>query len=152
MITAFAIRNVSPTDWHQQFISTDQGTGGTLSALNMGTNKIDWQETRYSPTPGKYTTNATSFAGVMSTAGGLVFAIWTAQGYFDPTPPVAGEFSAYDAKTGKQLWSWLNNKGRSINGPPITYSVKGKQYVAVVVAGPSTLAASATDFLTVFSL
>jgi quinohemoprotein ethanol dehydrogenase len=152
MITALATKNVSPTDWHQQLISTDQGTGGTLTALNLGTNKIDWQITRYQPVPGQFTTNATSFAGIVSTAGGLVFAIWTAQGYFDPPTPVAGEFTAYNAKTGKPLWSWLNNKGHSINAPPITYSVKGKQYVAVVVAGPDINAASATYSVTVFSL
>jgi alcohol dehydrogenase (cytochrome c) len=41
-----------------------------------------------------------------------------------------GTFAAYDAKTLKQLWSF--NVGTGINAPPITYSVNGKQYVAVL--------------------
>ena len=42
-----------------------------------------------------------------------------------------GTFSAYDAKTLQELWSF--NTGTGINAPPITYSVNGKQYVAVLV-------------------
>ena len=39
--------------------------------------------------------------------------------------------AAYDAKTLQELWS--HNVGAGINAPPITYSVNGKQYVAVLV-------------------
>ena len=42
-----------------------------------------------------------------------------------------GTFTAYDAKTLKELWSF--NVGTGINAPPITYSVNGKQYIAVLV-------------------
>ena len=41
------------------------------------------------------------------------------------------QFSALDAKTLQELWSF--NAGTGINAPPITYSVNGKQYVAVLV-------------------
>jgi glucose dehydrogenase len=42
-------------------------------------------------------------------------------------------FTAYDAATGKQLWQTeLNSVG---NSSPITYSVRGEQYVAVVAGG-----------------
>ena len=58
--------------------------------------------------------------GALATAGNLVFL-----GQPD------GTFSAYDAKTLKELWSF--NVGTGINAPPITYSVNGKQYVAVLV-------------------
>jgi acetamidase/formamidase len=54
-----------------------------------------------------------------STAGNLVFL-----GHID------GTFSAYDAKTLKELWSF--NVGTGINAPAITYAVNGKQYVAVL--------------------
>jgi len=42
-----------------------------------------------------------------------------------------GTFSAYDAQTLKEVWSF--NAGTGINAPPVTYSVNGKQYVAVLV-------------------
>ena len=37
---------------------------------------------------------------------------------------------AYDATTGKKLWS--HNNGQGHNGGIITYMAKGKQYVAVM--------------------
>jgi alcohol dehydrogenase (cytochrome c) len=61
-----------------------------------------------------------SVGGALATGGNLVFA-----GLPD------GTFSAYDAKTLKELWSF--NVGTGINAPPITYSINGKQYVAVLV-------------------
>jgi alcohol dehydrogenase (cytochrome c) len=61
-----------------------------------------------------------NFAGALATAGNLVFL-----GHLD------GTFSAYDAKTLQELWSF--NVGTGINAPPISYSVNGKQYIAVLV-------------------
>ncbi len=58
-------------------------------------------------------------AGTMSTAGNLVF-----QGRND------GKFLAYDARTGKELWSV--DVGSGISAPTITYSVDGKQYVSLL--------------------
>ena len=58
-------------------------------------------------------------AGVASTAGNLVF-----EGNLD------GQFVAYDAKTGKTLWSFDAQNGFA--GQPITYTVKGVQYVTVI--------------------
>lgn len=55
---------------------------------------------------------------MLSTAGGLLFA-------GKPT----GEFIALDAGTGEQLWSFQTGNG--IHSSPVTYSVNGKQYVAV---------------------
>jgi alcohol dehydrogenase (cytochrome c) len=60
-----------------------------------------------------------NYGGALATAGNLVFL-----GEAD------GTFGAYDAKTLKQVWSF--NIGTGINAPPITYSVNGKQYVAVL--------------------
>jgi quinohemoprotein ethanol dehydrogenase len=66
--------------------------------------------------------------GVLATAGGLVF-----QG------EATGAFSAYDAKTGKVLWSF--DAGLGIVGAPMSYRVDGKQYVSVLVGyGGSTAA------------
>src|SRR5262249_34442226 len=42
-----------------------------------------------------------------------------------------GNFEAYDAKSGKKLWSMFLGSG--ISAPPITYEVEGKQYVSILV-------------------
>ncbi|PYV07925.1 MAG: hypothetical protein DMG07_27195 [Acidobacteria bacterium] len=63
-------------------------------------------------------------AGVLSTAGGVVFAC-SGDGYL----------LALDARTGKMLWRYQT--GALIRNSPISYSVDGRQYVAV--AGDSTL-------------
>ena len=62
--------------------------------------------------------------GVMATAGNLVF-----QGQVD------GQFNAYAADTGARLWSFATQAPAL--GPPITYKVKGTQYVTVLT-GAST--------------
>jgi len=63
----------------------------------------------------------TSFenGGVLSTAGKLVF-----QGNAD------GELVAYNAETGERLWSAKTQTG--VLAPPVTYSIDGEQYIAVV--------------------
>jgi alcohol dehydrogenase (cytochrome c) len=61
-----------------------------------------------------------NYAGTLATGGGLVF-----------TGLIDGKFSAHDAKTLQELWSF--NVGTGINAPPISYAVNGKQYVAVLV-------------------
>jgi alcohol dehydrogenase (cytochrome c) len=59
-----------------------------------------------------------SSAGVMTTAGGLVF-------FGDD----ARSFEAVDAATGKALWHF--NTGQNISASPMTYAVGSKQYVAI---------------------
>ncbi len=65
-------------------------------------------------------------AGVAATAGNLVF-----QGGVD------GRFNAYDARTGKVLWSY--DAKAPIMAPPITYSVGDRQYVSVLTGAGSSL-------------
>jgi alcohol dehydrogenase (cytochrome c) len=57
--------------------------------------------------------------GMMSTAGNLLF-----------HGDIKGWFKALDAKTGKELWKF--NTGSGISAAPMTYTLDGKQYVAVV--------------------
>jgi alcohol dehydrogenase (cytochrome c) len=61
-----------------------------------------------------------NYSGALATAGGLVFI-----GHLD------GGFTAHDARTLKELWRF--DVGTGINAPPVTYAVKGKQYLAVMV-------------------
>ena len=64
----------------------------------------------------------TSAAGVLSTAGGLVF-----QGNG------SGEFSAYRDVDGERLWSAITQS--VIVAAPVTYEIDGTQYVAVMTGG-----------------
>jgi alcohol dehydrogenase (cytochrome c)/quinohemoprotein ethanol dehydrogenase len=57
--------------------------------------------------------------GVLATGGGLVF-----QG------TTGSEFNAYNAETGEKLWSFAAQTG--VVAPPVTYTVHGEQYVAVL--------------------
>jgi PQQ-dependent dehydrogenase (methanol/ethanol family) len=80
---------------------------GTLFAISAETGKTMWRNDQR--------------AGMMSsvaTGGGLVF-----------TGDMIGKFRAFDDATGKILWEV--NLGSPITGYPITYSVGGRQYVAV---------------------
>jgi alcohol dehydrogenase (cytochrome c) len=61
-------------------------------------------------------------AGILATAGGLVFS-GDGQGYL----------FALDARTGKVLWKFQT--GGSIVAPPISYSLDGRQYIAVAAGG-----------------
>ena len=68
--------------------------------------------------------------GMLSTAGNLIF-----QGNS------AGEIRAYRADTGEQLWSTPAQTG--VVAPPITYTVDGEQYVAVVAGWGGAFALAA---------
>jgi quinohemoprotein ethanol dehydrogenase len=83
---------------------------GSLQARDPVTNTVAWEV----PQTGIWN------AGTMTTAGNLVF-----QGRVD------GTIHAYDAATGEDLWSF--DAGLGISAPPVTYSVGGRQYVAVLV-------------------
>ena len=58
------------------------------------------------------------FACVLTTGGGLVF-------NGDPM----GKLQAYDADTGKVLWSF--NTGSGMRGGIVSYAVDGEQYILV---------------------
>ncbi len=70
--------------------------------------------------------DAESWAGTMSTAGGLVFFGNDAQ-----------EFEAVDAKSGRSLWKF--NMGQIVHASPMSYAVNGKQFVAIA-AGSDLIA------------
>ena len=89
-----------------------------VRALDLTTGKLRWE---YRLIGAQY-----SWAGVLSTAGGLLFA---------GSP--RGNLIAFNAKTGTVLWQF--NAGQQIFASPMTYSVNGNQYVALA-AGSDVIA------------
>jgi quinohemoprotein ethanol dehydrogenase len=87
-----------------------KATEGRLIAWDPVRGSAQWSVEEEIPTNG----------GVLSTAGNLVF---QGQG--------TGEFAAYAADSGKKLWSVQT--GSAIESIPVTYSVKGEQYVLTPV-------------------
>ena len=85
---------------------------GTLTAIDVNTGKIAWQDK----------TSLPLYGGIVTTASNLLF-----------TGEMDGNFDAFDAKTGKKLWHYFMGVG--VCSPPITYRVKGIQYVAVGASG-----------------
>jgi glucose dehydrogenase len=77
--------------------------------------------------------------GALATAGGVVF-----------TGTKDQRFLAFDAKTGRQLWSFAASAG--VNAPPITYAINGQQYVAVAAGGNYQINAPRGDQVLAFSL
>jgi len=72
-----------------------------------------------------------SWAGVLSTASGLVFA------------GSSGNLMAFDAKTGKNLWHFQT--GNSLYAGAITYMLDGRQYV-LMPSGTALTAFALADF------
>jgi alcohol dehydrogenase (cytochrome c) len=95
------------------------GNVGRIDAVKLTDRSTVWSYRERGPATG----------AVLPTAGGVVF-----EGGWDRY------FRAFDDATGKVLWQLRTNN--AINGFPVSYSVNGKQYVAVSVGNGSTHAKS----------
>jgi alcohol dehydrogenase (cytochrome c) len=82
---------------------------GSVTAIDVTTGKV----------AGKYETPYPMLGGILATPD-LVFAAQP-----------SGEVFALDARTLEKLWSF--NTGGGVNAPPMTFTVDGKQYVAILV-------------------
>ena len=91
----------------ESFIRDGADHVGELQAWDLDTGDRMWTHEFASGTQG----------AVLTTGGGLVFL-------------GGGSFQAFNAQTGKRLWSVQTNYGRA--GVPTTYAVNGVQYVAVM--------------------
>ena len=89
-------------------VTDDPNVRGYLVAFEPLTGKFRWKTPNLSP----------SFASTMVTASDIVF-----------TGTMQGAFEARDATTGKLLYSFQTPSG--IVGQPVTWQLKGKQYVTI---------------------
>jgi|TARA_B100000959_G_C14968261_1_gene618678 alcohol dehydrogenase (cytochrome c) len=96
--------------WGSSLTLIENQASGALKAIDTATGEIKWDVATRSP----------MVAGVLTTAGGLVF-----------TGDAEGFLTAYDAKTGKDLWHFQCGSGH--HASPMTYSLDGRQYIAVCV-------------------
>ena len=86
----------------------DEESWGAVRAIDVRTGKPEWDFTLPSP----------PWAGVMATAGGLVF-----------SGSNEGNFFALDAATGRPLWQFQT--GGAIRSGPMSFLANGKQHVAI---------------------
>ena len=102
---------------------------GRLAAVNLDTGKLAW----------KFDTAEPLIGGVLATGGNLVF---NGEGN--------GLFRAFDAKTGRKLWEY--QCGAGVNAPAVSYTVNGKQYIAVAAGGNTQLDFKRGNSVVVFGL
>jgi len=94
------------------------GNYGRVQAINTLTREVVWTSRHRAP----------ESSGALDTAGGVVF-----------SGSIDRYFRAYDDQTGKVLWQTRLNDVPS--NAPVSYSVKGRQYIAIGVGsgGPQSI-------------
>ena len=102
----------SDLDWELKARPDSDGNIGRVEAINLETGKVVWTQRRRAP----------EASAILATAGGVLF-----EGSRDRM------FRASDSATGRILWSARLDAAPS--STPVTYSVGGQQYVAVVAGG-----------------
>ncbi len=98
-----------------------QNNWGNFSSYNVTTNKFNWHQAWGTP----------CYSGEVNTASGLTFV-----GHIGPGNGQSGQgyLEAQDSKTGASLWTSPAMTAPATS-PPITYSVNGVQYVAIMAGG-----------------
>jgi quinoprotein glucose dehydrogenase len=85
-------------------------------------------------------TGTITLGGPMATAGGLVFTAAAMDNYL----------RAFDSSSGEEVWKFeLPASGQAT---PMTYSVKGKQYLVIAAGGHGKLGTKQGDYVVAFTL
>jgi quinoprotein glucose dehydrogenase len=112
---------------------------GTVAAVDLFSGKKVWDVPLGSLIPGMNTGTIT-FGGPMVTAGSLVFAAAAMDNYL----------RAFDSDSGKELWNYeLPASGQAT---PMTYTLKGKQYLVIAAGGHGKLGTKQGDYVIAFTL
>jgi quinoprotein glucose dehydrogenase len=112
---------------------------GTVAAVDLFTGTKVWDVPLGSFIPGMNTGTIT-LGGPMVTAGGLVFTAATMDNYL----------RAFDSETGKEVWKYELPAGGQAT--PMTYVVKGKQYLVIAAGGHGKLGTKQGDYVLAFTL
>ncbi|HEX8693471.1 MAG TPA: PQQ-dependent dehydrogenase, methanol/ethanol family [Longimicrobium sp.] len=114
VVEACGTFKLKPTEFEESMpywggeVALDQEQWGHVKAFDPATGREVWSWRAEHPI----------LSSVLATAGDLVFA-------GEPN----GNFHAFDARSGRVLWTFQTGSG--IHSNPVTYSVNGRQYVAV---------------------
>ncbi|HVW46979.1 MAG TPA: PQQ-binding-like beta-propeller repeat protein [Solirubrobacterales bacterium] len=111
-------------------VATGFDTTGFITAYDMSTGKIAWQNELK---------GESCYSGTVTTAGGLLFV-----GKND------GNLVAYDSETGKELWHWQTGAGANTTVTP--FEEDGEEKIAFYAGGNSLAATSHGENFWVFSL
>jgi quinoprotein glucose dehydrogenase len=112
---------------------------GTVEAVDVFSGKKIWDVPLGSHIAGQQM-GAINFGGPMVTAGGLIFdaASWD------------GHLRAFEAATGKEVWTYELPAGGQAT--PMTYSIGGKQYLVIAAGGHGKLGTKQGDYVIALSL
>jgi quinoprotein glucose dehydrogenase len=111
---------------------------GSIVAINLDTGKKVWSVAHGEMAKGE--AGSVGVGGVIVTAGGLIFGASTNDAFL----------RAYDSATGKQLWRGILPVPS--NATPMTYSVKGRQFLVIAAGGHGFIGKGQSDTVVAFAL
>ncbi|MDX2181983.1 MAG: pyrroloquinoline quinone-dependent dehydrogenase [Bryobacteraceae bacterium] len=130
--------------WDSRQWPCQQPPWGHLTAIDLDKGEFKWRVTLgvidELLAKGLPPTGTSNLGGSVVTAGGLLFIGATND----------SRFRAFDKETGKELW--VTKLPASAHANPMTYSVNGKQYVAIAAGGGNKYNSTFSDTLVVFAL
>jgi quinoprotein glucose dehydrogenase len=112
---------------------------GTVAAVDLFEGKKVWDVPLGSYIPGMNTGTVT-LGGPMVSAGGIVFTAAAMDNYL----------RTFDSETGKELWKFELPAGGQAT--PMTYTLKGKQYLVIAAGGHGKLGTKQGDYVIAFTL
>ncbi len=135
---------------YRRFLDTDGYPAiappwGTLNAIDLSTGQYKWKinlgEYPELAAKGMKNTGSENYGGPIVTAGGLLFIGAT---NYDK------KFRAFDKATGELLWETILPFAG--NATPVTYSIDGRQYVAIAAGGGKDAKSGSGGVYVAFSL
>ena len=112
---------------------------GTVAALDLFSGKTAWDVPLGSFVAGMNTGTVT-LGGPIVTAGGVVFSAATMDNFI----------RAFDEESGKEIWKYELPAGGQAT--PMTYTLKGKQYLVIAAGGHGKLGTKQGDYVLAFTL
>jgi quinoprotein glucose dehydrogenase len=145
-----AYRRTSPSGpyarfWDENLWPCQRPPWGLLTAININSGDIAWRVplglTPELEAKGIHNTGAPNIGGSIATASGLVFIAATND----------SRFRAFDARTGREIWSVLLDAAGYAT--PATYrGANGRQYVVIAAGGGGFFGSPSGDSLIAFAL